>query len=122
MEDYNGLKKELLECEWKPVSFGIYNYIDDNGVVVELNGLDRKSYDMDDFEFHRFNLTEKEKLQIQYNSQQLISILEGFKEYIEKELQPNIPRLRIYWVESTGALFAVKLKSFDIKTLGIEVN
>ena len=113
----NELMEQLLSKPFKKMLFTPYNLIDDEGFVIEASNNDKKSYDMDDFEYLQFALDADDKKAIKTKKVDILNVFNDFKYEVEKVLQPKFAYCRIYVMKDIGVVIAVKLKSFDIKNL-----
>ena len=115
MEDFSVLIEQLKHADYKRVTFGIFNFIDSEGFVDEVSSCDKTKYDIEDFCYYKFNLSDKEKNGIKYSKKEIIHFFKEFKSYIENSVQKNnIPKIRIYIIKESGSLIAVKLVEFNV--------
>lgn len=97
------------------VTFSIFNFIENDGFIDELFCADKTRYGIDDFEYIKFSIDDKQKSGIKYSKREYTRYFKAFKEYVEKGLQETaIPRLRIYLIKESGSLIAVRLSSFRL--------
>lgn len=115
----NELMEQLFNKPFKKMLFTPYNLIEDEGFVIEASNNDKKSYDMDDFEYLQFTLSDEDKKAIKAKKKDILSIFNDFKFEIEKTLQPKFAYCRIYVMKDIGTAIAVKVKDFDIKNLSL---
>lgn len=115
MEVFNELLEQLCNNPYKKVTFGIFNFIEDDGFIDELYCADKVKYGIEDFEYMKFSLDDKQKNGIRYSKKDFVRYFKAFKSYVETTLQHTVPKLRIYLIKESGSLIAVKLSTFDIK-------
>lgn len=116
MEKYVDLLKQINSVPFKNVTFSIFNYIDNEGFVDELCGANKEKYGIDDFEYLKLLISEKEKNGIKFSNKEIVSNFKNFKSYIENDLQEDsIPKMRVFLIKESGSLIVVRLKNFNIK-------
>lgn len=116
MEIFNELLEQLYNSPYKRITFSIYNFIENDGFIDELFCSDKTKYGLDDFEYIKFSIDDKQRNGIKYSKKEYTRFFKAFKEHVEKELQQiTIPKLRIYLIKESGSLIAVKLTSFDLE-------
>lgn len=109
------LLKQLYDKPYNPITFSIYNYIDNDGFITELFAYNKTHYDIDDFEYIKFDIDENFKNGVKYSKKDSLRIIFELKNYVEHVLQQNTIKLRIYPIKESGSLIAVKLKEFEIE-------
>lgn len=115
MEKYDDLISQLYAGNFKNATFGIFNFIDGEGFVDEVCSKDKEKYGIDDFEYLKFDISEKQKNGIKFSKKEFVQYFKSFKSYVENELQKDsISKLRIYLIKESGSLIAVKLKNFSL--------
>lgn len=115
MEIFNELLEQLYNNPYKKITFSIYNFIENDGFIDELFCCNKTKYGLDDFEYIKFTIDDKQKNGIKYSKKEYTRFFKAFKEYVEKEIQHDvIPNLRIYLIKESGSLIAVKLKGFKL--------
>lgn len=116
MEKYVDLLKQINSVPFKNVTFSIFNYIDNEGFVDEVCGANKEKYGIDDFEYLKLVISEKEKNGIKFSNKEIVSNFKNFKSYIENDLQEDsIPKMRVFLIKESGSLIVVRLKNFNIK-------
>lgn len=116
MEKYVDLLKQINSVPFKNVTFSIFNYIDNEGFVDEVCGANKEKYGIDDFEYLKLLISEKEKNGIKFSNKEIVSNFKNFKSYIENDLQEDsIPKMRVFLIKESGSLIVVRLKKFNIK-------
>lgn len=115
MEIFNELLEQIYSSPYKKVTFSIFNFIENDGFIDELFCADKTRYGIDDFEYIKFSIDDKQKSGIKYSKREYTRYFKAFKEYVEKDLQETaISRLRIYLIKESGSLIAVRLSSFRL--------
>jgi hypothetical protein len=104
----NKFIQQIIEGIWKPITFTIFNFIENEWFVHDLYLLDKEKYTVDDFEYLKLELTDKEKLCVKMHTKVFLQQIEEVREFFEKE-----PRMRVYVIHETGSIIVVKLK--DVK-------
>ena len=100
-ELYKKMYDDVLSGEFKPVNFSIYNFIEEDGWVKELNSEYDDVYGIEDFEYVTINLTNEEKSLLLNNDGQVMSKYRGFKSFVELITRP-VNLLSIYGLTKTG--------------------
>lgn len=118
------LLDRIISGTFKPSSYTIYNKLDDDGYIDELEGMFGVRYGVDDFEKFEFTLSTKENNGISYRMSSILGGFEKLKEYIENDLQDDRlkPKAKVYIIKGTptchdkkdSRVFIVKLKEFDL--------
>lgn len=116
MEIFNELLEQLYSNPYKKVTFSIFNFIENDGFIDELFCINKTKYGIDDFDYIKFSIDDKQRNGIKYSKREYTKYFKAFKEYVETELQQtHIPRLKIYLIKESGSLIAVKLSSFVLE-------
>ena len=111
------LLNQLYTREFKRLLFTVYNLIEDDGFVIEASNNNKRDYDMEDFEFFKFDISDEDKKAIKSKKKDILNLLNDFKYMVEKEKQPQFAYCRIYVMKDLGSVIAVKTKDFDVKQL-----
>lgn len=118
MDKIDNLLQQLYYKEYRSISFSIFNFIEEDGFITELYAVTKTQYDIDDFEFIKFDITDDLRSGIKYSKKDYIHFAYDFKNYVENELQKDVVKLKIYPIKQSGSLIAVKLKDFTIINSG----
>lgn len=100
--------EDLKNIIWKPISYGRFNSLEEEGFIAYVENMTKKRYDIDDFEGCSFELSEKEKFLITMHN----------KEYLKnvKELMIKVEDLigvKVCIEYTKGMVQVIKLK--DVK-------
>lgn len=114
MVDFDELIEQLKNGEFRPASFSIFNFIENDGFLTELYAIEKTKYDIDDFEYIKFKISDDVKNGIKYSKKDSMNSISSFKDYVEKELQGDVKKLKVYPIKVSGSLIAVKLKNFNL--------
>lgn len=114
MVDFDDLIEQLKNGDFLPASFSIFNFIENDGFLTELYAVEKVKYDIDDFEYIKFKVSDDVKNGIKYSKKDLMNSVKSFKNHIEKDLQGDVKKLKIYPIKVSGSLIAVKLKDFNL--------
>ena len=111
-ELYKKMYDDVLSGEFKPVNFSIYNFIEEDGWVKELNSEYDDVYGIEDFEYVTINLTNEEKSLLLNNDGQVMSKYRGFKSFVEliKQKDLNVPKMGVFIMKKFKTVVAVRLK------------
>lgn len=116
--EQNNLLTQLKTNNFKNLLFTIYNFIEDEGFVAEVNNkYNNALYTIDGFEYMLFNISNEDKKLIKRGNRKILQKYNDFKYHVEKELQNGFALCRIYIMRDMGIMFAVKTKDFDIATI-----
>lgn len=63
---------ELKDVTWKPITYTLYNKLDEEGFIPFLNNKYKERFSIDDFECGVFDLTEKEKFLISMHNKEYL--------------------------------------------------
>jgi len=110
------LLKQLLEKGLKPAIFSIFNYIEDNGYLVEWENVSQEKFSIDDLEYIYFQLPENIKNGLKYRNKEITKTFNEFKFLIENKIQfdKNKPKTMVLINKDNGECFLINQKSFDL--------
>lgn len=101
--------EELKNNNFKPLTYTLYNKIDDDCYVQFLNKTYNEIYSIDDFEYYEFNMTDKERFLIKMYNSEYLSNVKKLKELFKDE-----NKVKIIVDHNDGRLFLIKLKMLNI--------
>lgn len=116
------LIQQLQDGNFKKLNFTIFNYLDDNGYIIEINNFYKKKHGIEDMQFMLFTINESEKKAIKNNRKEIMNNIYDFKYDVERNFQKEFAICRIYVIKELGIIIAVKPKLFDISSLFINQN
>lgn len=116
LNDYKDLVDELRNGDFGRMYFTVYNFADDDGWVKEISSLRKSRYDFDDFEMHKFALSEDDVNGLKMNDSTVVDKFNGFKRHVENDMQ-NMPNIAIFIIKDVGGVFAVKPKECSVSQL-----
>lgn len=108
------LLEHIIEKGLKPMSFSVYNYMDDNGYITEMENYLKTNLVLNDFEYMVFNLTEQEKNGLKYRNKEIISKFENLKIFLEKTIQQENTKTILFILKDEAKVFLVNLKDFGL--------
>lgn len=110
------LTNQIINNGFKPSLFSIYNYIEDEGFILELKRNFGINLGVEDFEYILLNISEKDRNGIMYRMRVILSKFEELKGFIECDCQENKnkPKAKVYVNKDEGVVFVVKVKGFDL--------
>lgn len=97
---------ELDEKKFKPITFTIYNKMDDESFVTCLENFYGEKLSIDDFKYYDFELTDKEKFLVKMHNSDFLDNIKLLKEKIKK-----CHGAKIYVDYEQGLIRIVKLNS-----------
>lgn len=115
---YNSLLKQIVDNEYSPLKYTVFNFIDNDGYVSEISALNNKKYDIDGFEFMVFDIPEEHRSDIKSGNAVTIQKYRVFKQYVEKDCQ-KIPNCSVFILKDLGIVICVKVKEYDVKTFEV---
>jgi len=77
------LYEELKNIEFKPITFGLYNRIDDDMIPSYLGKKNHEIYGIDDFVYYSIPLDKKEKFLLSIHNKDIINSIKTLKSKIE---------------------------------------
>lgn len=98
--------KEINDEQFKPITFGIYNKIDDDRFPLYLKNQYKNVYSIEDFEYQKFILDDKEKKMLQNN----VPIMQLNVTILKQKLSKN-DFMRCYVDKEKNEIFVVRLKT-----------
>lgn len=105
------LYEQLYTKPFRSLLFTVYNLIEDEGFVAEASNELKRTCDIDDFEFMKFDISADDMKLIKNKDPESINSILSLKRYIEKEKQKGFAFCRIYIVKDIGSVIAVRLKN-----------
>ena len=98
--------REIKDEDFKSVTFGIFNRIDDDSFPLYLRNQYKEVYSIDDFEYLKFNLDEKEKKSLKKND----SIMQLNLTILRQKLNKD-DKIRFYVDKEKCEIYVVRLKN-----------
>lgn len=80
---YKDFYQEIKEATFKPITFGLYNHIDDDMIVSYLSKKNKKIYGIDDFVYYKIELTSKEQFLLSMHNKEFLSSVTALKNKLE---------------------------------------
>lgn len=110
------LIEQLLKKGFKPAIFSIYNYIEDNGYLVEWEVMFNEKFSIDDFEYTYFDLPINIKNGLKHRNKEIVQSFNDFKKLIEVDLQDNDkkPMSLVIINKDGGTCILINQKRFDL--------
>ncbi len=96
--------EEFGKTEFTDINFSIFGKIEDDGFIIELQGLNKRKYSKDDFEYCKIDTGNKEKIK---NGDR--EALREDKIFV-KEFNVSNNQEKMYINEKNGVIILVKLK------------
>lgn len=96
---------EINDKEFKPISFGIYNKIDDDSFPLYIRNQYNIVCSIDDFEYQKFILDDNEKKSLKKRD----SLMELNITILKQKLSKN-DRIRVYIDKEKSEIYVVRLK------------
>lgn len=111
------LLKQIVDNKFKPSNFTVYSILDEEGFIIELEGMFNTKILVDDLEYMLIELTTKEKNGILYRMSFMTDTINELKELIEKKIQDNpLKSKSLVYVDKTKPfIFIAKLKDFNLQ-------
>ena len=101
--------KEIDDGKFKPLSFGIFNQIDDDSFPLYLRNQYNIYCSIDDFEYQNFELSDIEKKMLKNNESIMNLNLTILKQKLSKH-----DKIRYYIGEKKNSIYVVRLKGEKI--------
>lgn len=110
------LIEQMMNKSFKPSNFTVFNKIDDDGYVTQLENAFDDKYSIGDFEYMILDLTLQEKNGVKYYMSWMMNRVRGLKKLIEFTLQDDKmnPKSKVYLDEENYFILIVKMKEFDL--------
>ena len=102
-------KEDLTLAEYKQVSYTIFNMIDDDMFVYEVNRYFNDKYSVDDFEYYDFELNDKEKFLLKMHNREFLKNVRVLREELREQ-----KGVKVYVYHDDGIVRIVKLKNVSI--------
>ena len=77
---YDELKEEIF----KPITYGIFNKMDDDGYINYLEKLHKEPFSIGDFKYYDFELTDKEKFLIKMHNREFLKNVKLLKQKLSE--------------------------------------
>ena len=111
------LIEQIKEKGFKPITFAIYNYMDEKGYLIEMERQFKTKLEPNDFEYVNFTLTESEKNGLKYRTKSVTDKFNKLKVLLESNCVNNTytsSKCHLFILKDEKKVFLVKLKDFDI--------
>jgi len=110
------LIKQIKEKGFKPMKFAIFNYMDDNGYITEMEGIFKRKFAISDFEYLYFDLEVNEKNGLKYRTHNILQRFYDLQNLVEVKIQSNkeLPMVKLFILKDEGQVFLVKLLDFNL--------
>jgi len=110
------LIEQIKEKGFQPMKFSIFNYMDDNGDIVEMEGIFKQKFGIEDFEYMAFELELNEKNGLKYRAHDIMKRFYDLQTLIEETIQEdkNKSKAKVFILKDDGQVFVVKFKDFDL--------
>ena len=79
------LYEELRNAEFKPITFRLFNKIDDDMIPSYLNKKNNDVYGIDDFEYYKIPLSQKEQFLLSLHNKEMMNSIKKLKLEIENK-------------------------------------
>lgn len=103
------LFKELNDENFIPITYRIFNFIDEDYFIRDVEKLNNERYSIDDFSYYEFELTNKEKFLVKMHNKDFLGNVLRLKRNLK-----NQPNVKVYVLHDVGVIMVVKLKSVNI--------
>jgi predicted RNase H-like nuclease len=104
--DVRDFYKEMDGCEFKPLTFGIFNKIDeDDNFPLYLRNQYNEVFSIDDFEYMKFVLDDKEKKSLKKNDPLMQLNITVLKQKLSKD-----DKIRFYVDKERCEIYVVRVK------------
>jgi hypothetical protein len=110
------LIQQIEEKGFKPILYSIFNYMEENGYIIEMESQFSCVLGPSDFEYMVFTLTESEKNGLKYRVKSVISRFEHLKNILEAEKTGNnkYSKCILFILKNEMKVFLVKFKDYDL--------
>ena len=110
------LIEQIKENKFTPLTFTLFNDLETHGDIAEMEGMFKRKFSVDDFEYLIFDLTEREKNSILYRNVKGMDKFNMLKRFIERDIQEdrNKSMSKINIDKNNGRVMLIKLYDFDI--------
>lgn len=99
---------ELKDITWKPITYYMYNLLDDGGFIPYLQNTYKERFSIDDFEYGVFKMCEKEKFLVQMHNKEYLQNVH----ILGKKLESN-NKVKVNIDYNKGEVQVIKL--LDVK-------
>lgn len=110
------LLNRIVDGKFKNSTYTVYNKIEEDGYINELDWMFGVRYGVEDFEMYSFILSEKETNAIKNRMSSVLNRFYDLKKFLEKDIQedPLKPKVKVYITKDKPSILVVKLKEFDV--------
>lgn len=110
------LLEQIKEKGFTPLNFTLFNDLEAHGDIAEMEGMFKRKFSVDDFEYLIFDLTEREKNSIIYRNTVGMDKFNMLKRFIERDIQEdrNMSKSKIIIDKKQARIILIKLYEFDI--------
>ena len=108
--------KQILDKEFKNCNYTIYNKLNDDGILREMQSNFGKHFWVDDFEYIFIDFEDNEKVGIRYRNPNIMNPLGRLEAFINITVQDDYTKPKAFFIIDKDNSFAyvVKLKDFDL--------
>ena len=108
--------KQILHKEFKNCNYTIYNKLQDDGTLREMQSNFGKYFWIDDFEYIFIDFEDNEKVGIRYRNPNMVKPLNKLEAFINIVIQDDHTKPKAFLIIDMDNAFAyvVKLKDFDL--------
>ena len=115
--------KEIKDEDFKSLTFGIFNRIDDDSFPLYLRNQYKEVYSIDDFEYLKFELDDKEKKSLKKNDSIQDQIDDIILELIKERKKQNLSQTKLSQMTGIPQATISRLESFaTVPTLYIVIK
>lgn len=108
--------KQILDKEFKDCNYTIYNRLNDDGTLRELESKFGRAFWVSDFEYVFIDFQDNEKVGIRYRNPNMIKPLNKLEFFINVTAQDDPAKPKAFFVldRDNAYAYVVKLKGFDL--------
>ena len=117
MTDHAVLFNQIRQAKWRPMLYGVYNILDDDGWTKELQRATGERPCVEDLEFATLNIGMEDVSALRNGNDDVMSHYRKLRRAVEDS--KYAPYLGIGIKASAGAVFAARLKDYDVSGIGV---
>lgn len=108
--------KQILDKEFKNCNYTIYNKLQGDGIIREMQNNFGKVFWVEDFEYLFIDFEDSEKVGIKYRNPNMMKPLNRLKSFIDITAQDDHTKPKAFFMidKNNPSAYVVKLKGFDL--------
>ena len=117
MTEHAVLFNQIRQAKWRPMLYGVYNILDEDGWTKRLQSVTGERPCVEDLEFTTLNIGIEDMNALRNGNEETMAHYRQLRYAVEDS--EYSPYLGIGVKASAGAVFAARLKDYDVRGIGV---